>query len=93
MCSLSPRWSAASLVTPLSYNMSAFQIWYLAAYPESIGAETELVQKSRSAFPNLAALDREERLRHGAEFMERLRPVFENELSNRLFKRAPDGAA
>ncbi len=78
---------------PLSYNMQAFQIWYLASYTESIGAETALVQRSRSAFPTLAVLDREERLRHGAEFMERLRPVFESELSNRLFKRTPDGAA
>ena len=52
--------------------MQAFQIWYLASYPEKVGAETEPVRKSRSAFINLDKLVREERLSRGAEFMESL---------------------
>ena len=59
---------------PLSFNMQAFQIWYLASYPDKIGAETEPVRKSRSAFHNLDKLAREKRLSLGADFMESLRP-------------------
>lgn len=67
--------------------MQAFQIWYLASYPEKIGAETEPVRKSRSAFPNMGSLTRQERLAKGAEFVEHLRPRYEEKLSNRSSKR------
>jgi hypothetical protein len=72
---------------PLSFGMQAFQIWYLASYPEKIGTETEPVQRSRTAFPDMKGMLREERLAHGAEFMERLRPKYEGKLSNRAFQR------
>jgi hypothetical protein len=55
---------------PLSLDMQAFQIWYLAAYPEQIGSEREPVLKSRRAFPDLASLSREEQLKRGAQFVE-----------------------
>jgi hypothetical protein len=70
--------------------MQAFQIWYLASYPEKIGSETEPVRTSRSAFPDLKRLTREERLAHGAEFVERLRPKYEEKLSNPAFQRTTD---
>jgi hypothetical protein len=61
------------LAHPLSIDMQAFQIWYLASYPEKIGHETELVRKSQSAFPDLGALSRDVRLVRGAEFIEKLK--------------------
>lgn len=76
---------------PLSFRMQAFQIWYLASYPEKIGAETEPVRKSRTAFPGLKELKREERLAHGAEFVERLRPEYEEKLSYRAIQRTTAG--
>ncbi|MGH7183879.1 MAG: hypothetical protein ACREJN_18140 [Nitrospiraceae bacterium] len=83
----------AELGHPLSFGMQAFQIWYLASYPEKIGAETEPVLKSRSAFPDLNKLAREARLTHGAEFMKSLRPKYEGKLlSNPSFKRTTNGA-
>lgn len=54
---------------PLTTAMQAFQIWYLASYPDKIGAETDLVIKSRSAFPGLDKLAREERLAAGLNFL------------------------
>lgn len=65
---------------PLSFGMQAFQIWYLASYPDKLGAETEPVRKSRIAFPELHKLSREERLAAGAEFVEQLRPAYEHKL-------------
>jgi hypothetical protein len=63
----------AELGHPLSVDMQAFQIWYLAAYPNKIGAETEPVVKSRKAFPDFQTLARPERLRRGAEFVGRVK--------------------
>lgn len=63
------------LAHPLSNDMQAFQIWYLASYPEKIGHETELVRKAQSAFPDLGALSREARLVRGSEFIEKLRSI------------------
>lgn len=54
---------------PLSLDMQAFQIWYLAMYPDKIGVETQPVITSRQAFPDFDSLTREERLRRGAEFV------------------------
>jgi len=56
--------------------MQAFQIWYLASYPEVIGHETELVRKSQLAFPDLGTLSRETRLIRGAKFIEQLKIHF-----------------
>jgi hypothetical protein len=61
------------LAQPLSIDMQAFQIWYLASYPEIIGHETQLVRKSQLAFPDLGSLSREVRLVRGAEFIEKLK--------------------
>jgi len=75
---------------PLSFCMQAFQIWYLASYPEKIGFETEPVRKSRAALPELNALSREERLARGSAFMESLRPKYEGKmLSNPAPQRTP----
>lgn len=64
------------LEQPLSIDMQAFQIWYLASYPEVIGHETELVRKSQLAFPDLGTLSRETRLIRGAKFIEQLKIHF-----------------
>jgi hypothetical protein len=69
---------------PLSFSMQTFQIWYVASYPEKIGAETELVQKSRTAFPNMEKQTREENLKRGAEFMEVHRPKYEVNLTTKV---------
>jgi hypothetical protein len=60
---------------PLSYNMQVFQLWYLASYPEKIGAETKPVRKSWAAFPDLNKFSRETRLIRGAEFIEKANRV------------------
>src|SRR4051812_38424066 len=75
------------------FNMQAFQIWYLASYLEKVGAETDPVRRSRSAFPDMSKSGREKRLAHGAEFMESLRPRYEAKLSNSRFNRPPMEAA
>ncbi|MCU0070012.1 hypothetical protein N8H71_00330 [Pseudomonas koreensis] len=54
---------------PLTTAMQAFQIWYLASYPDRIGVETELVVKSRSAFTGIDKLTREKRLASGLNFL------------------------
>jgi hypothetical protein len=61
----------AELGHPLSVDMQSFQIWYLAMYPDKIGAETDPVVASRNAFPDFESLSRPERLRQGAEFVTR----------------------
>lgn len=60
----------ATLGYKLSLEMQAFQVWFLASYPEKIGNESELVLKSKSVFPNLTEISREESLALGAEFLE-----------------------
>ena len=72
---------------PLSFCMQAYQIWYLASYPEKVGTDTELVKKSRSALPGLSELQREESLARGAEFVEQMRPKYEERLTNRALQR------
>jgi hypothetical protein len=54
---------------PLSLNMQAFQIWYLANHLEQFGEDTELVRKAKTAFPDLTLRDRQGRLKAGAEFL------------------------
>lgn len=56
----------------LSWSMQAFQIWYLALYPDKIGHDAEPVQKSKSVFPNLSAKPRPQQLTLGHEFLERV---------------------
>lgn len=58
---------------PLSIDMQAFQIWYLATYPEKLGNETGPVKKARLAFPEIENLSREESLNRGAVFVEQLK--------------------
>lgn len=58
---------------PLTLFMQAFQIWYLASYPEQLGTETEHVKKSRGELPSLEKLSREQRLSAGLAFLERER--------------------
>lgn len=61
---------------PLTSFMQAFQIWYLASYPEKLGTETEHVKKSRGALPGLEKLSREQRLSAGLAFLESVRTQY-----------------
>lgn len=56
----------------LSFSMQAFQIWYLALYPEKIGHDSEPVRTSKKVFPGLSAKTRSEQLSLGHEFLERV---------------------
>lgn len=51
---------------PLSLDMQAFQIWYLAMYAENTEVETDLVVKCRKAFPDFQS-SRKEKLDRGAD--------------------------
>jgi hypothetical protein len=57
---------------PLSYPMQAFQIWYLALYPEKIGHETQPVTTAKQVFPDLSKKERREQLVFGHQFLERV---------------------
>lgn len=54
----------------LSFSMQAFQIWYLAMYPEKIGHDTAPVQTSKRVFPDLSKKPRQEQFKLGHEFLE-----------------------
>ena len=55
---------------PLSDSMQAFQIWYLALYPDKIGHDTQSVLTSRRVFPDLTAKTRHQQLALGHAFLE-----------------------
>ncbi|MEN7430856.1 hypothetical protein VA599_08855 [Chromobacterium sp. TRC.1.1.SA] len=57
---------------PLTFSMQAFQIWYLAMYPETIGYDTDPVKTSKRIFPGLATKERPQQLEHGHQFLERV---------------------
>ena len=57
---------------PLSIAMQAFQIWYLAAYPEQLGEDCEPVRTSKSAFNDLHKLKRTEQLAEGLRFLNQM---------------------
>lgn len=52
----------------LSYSLQAFQIWYLACYPELLRGRGPAL-KSGAALPGMANLTRPQRLRTGVEFL------------------------
>jgi hypothetical protein len=52
--------------------MQAFQIWYLALYPEKIGHDSEPVLISKKVFLGLTSKTRGEQLSLGHEFLERV---------------------
>jgi hypothetical protein len=54
-----------------STAMQAFQIWYLAVYPDYIGKHSELAQKAQKFLPGIDKLEREERLKQGSAFVAR----------------------
>jgi hypothetical protein len=54
----------------LSFSMQAFQIWYLAMYPDKIGHDTEPVKTSMKVFRILSAKTRTEQLKLGRKFLE-----------------------
>jgi hypothetical protein len=56
----------------LSFSMQAFQIWYLALYPEKVGHDSEPVITSKKVFPGLSTKTRREQLSLGHEFLERV---------------------
>jgi len=57
---------------PLSFSMQAFQIWYLALYPESIGHDTQFVNTAKEVFPNLSTKERCSQLILGHQFLEKV---------------------
>jgi hypothetical protein len=57
---------------PLSFSMQAFQIWYLALYPEKIGHDTQPVRTAKEVFPGLSAKERRPQLILGHQFLERV---------------------
>jgi len=61
---------------PLTSFMQAFQIWYLASYPEKLGTESEHVKRSQEALPGLEKLSREQRLSAGLTFLESVREKY-----------------
>jgi hypothetical protein len=61
-----------SLGHTLSDSMLAFQVWYLALYPDKIGHDTQPVQTSKRVFPDLSTKTRQEQLGLGHEFLERV---------------------
>ncbi len=56
----------------LSFSMQAFQVWYLALYPDKIGHDTQPVQTSKKIFPELSSKTRPQQLALGHEFLERV---------------------
>jgi hypothetical protein len=64
---------------PLSLEMQAFQIWYLAAYPEQIGHDSGPVLKSRKLLPDLGSLSREEQLKRGGQFVQLVKDKYAKE--------------
>lgn len=60
---------SGGLGVALSQSMQAFQIWYLAAYPERIGKKQEIVKKALCLIPALNIEERRESLAKGKEFM------------------------
>ncbi|MDH4081301.1 MAG: hypothetical protein OEU68_15960 [Nitrospira sp.] len=57
---------------PLSFSMQAFQIWYLAMYPEKIGHDTDPVKTSKKIFPSFSMKERPQQLAHGHQFLEKV---------------------
>jgi hypothetical protein len=55
---------------PLSFPMQAFQVWYLALYPEKIGHDTQPVSTAKRVFPGLSTKERPLQLRLGHQFLE-----------------------
>lgn len=55
---------------PLTASMEAFQIWFIASYPEKIGSTSALTGKASTILPGLAALSRRDRLAKGADLVE-----------------------
>jgi len=64
----------------LSTRMQAFQVWYLAAYPEKIGRDESVVSNAISILPTIKSLCRRDRLAQGKAFM--LRCLDEHEPKN-----------
>ena len=61
-----------SIGHPLSFSMQAFQIWYLALYPEKVGHDTQPVRTSKDIFPGLSKKERPQQVALGHEFLERV---------------------
>lgn len=59
-----------SIEHPLSFSMQAFQIWYLAMYPEKIGHDSQPVRISKNIFPGLSTMKRPQQLTLGHQFLE-----------------------
>jgi hypothetical protein len=55
---------------PLSLAMQAYQIWYLAVYPEKLGQDVDQVKKAINLLPKLANKSRQEQLLLGRKFLE-----------------------
>jgi hypothetical protein len=62
----------ASIGYPLSFSMQAFQIWYLAMYPEKIGHNTKSVTVAKDVFPHISTKERSPQLSLGHQFLEQV---------------------
>ncbi|MDH4449104.1 MAG: hypothetical protein QE265_00750 [Rhodoferax sp.] len=54
---------------PLSFSMQAFQVWYLAMYPEKIGLDMDPVKTFKKIFPGLSMNECTQQLAHGHRFL------------------------
>src|SRR5262249_23580824 len=53
-----------------SFWMQAFELWYLAAYPERFESDAGPVKTAQRVIPDLAGLGRREKLARGATFID-----------------------
>jgi len=67
------------LEEPKSYEMQAFEIWYMAAHPESFGSENSAAVDALTILPNLHTLSRAEMIAEGAQFLVTHRNIREAE--------------
>jgi len=55
-----------------STSMQAFQVWFIACYPNLVGSDSAIHKNAASAFDDLGGKTRLERLAAGAEFLRNL---------------------
>lgn len=63
---------SGALDVALSQRMQAFQVWYLAVYPEKIGREKQIVKNAVKLLPSIEKEARRNSLSKGKEFMLRV---------------------
>ncbi len=59
----------AGTLCPISCPMQAFQLWYIAAYPDNFPSSEPVFEKAASLFPNLPNLEKWVSVLHGRAFL------------------------